>query len=72
LSAIALTRLPEAMDFLIALIAREAREAPAAIEALGRIGPNAELRARVERAVEQTGSQRLQQAVREHLPARPE
>jgi HEAT repeat protein len=72
LSAIALTRLPEAMDFLIALIAREAREAPAALEALGRIGPNTELRARVQQAVEQTGSQRLQQVFREHLPARPE
>jgi hypothetical protein len=69
LSAIALTRLPEAMDYLIALIAREAREAAAAIEAIGRTAPNAELRARVEQAVEQTGSQRLGQAFRKHLPA---
>ena len=69
LSAIALTRLPAAFDFLIALIARDAREAAAAIEAIGRIAPNAELRARVEQAVEQTGSQRLGQAFRKHLPA---
>jgi hypothetical protein len=69
LSAIALTRLPEAMDFLIALIARDAHEAAVAIEAIGRIAPNAELRARVEQAVEQTGSQRLGQALRKHLPA---
>jgi hypothetical protein len=68
LSAIALTRLPEAMDFLVALIARDAREAPAAIEAIGRTAPNAELRARVEKAVEQAGSLRLQQAFRQHLP----
>jgi hypothetical protein len=72
LSAIALTRLPEAMDFLVALIAREEREAPAAIEALGRIAPNAALRARVEEVVAQTGSPRLQQAFSQHLPARPE
>jgi hypothetical protein len=72
LSAIALTRLPEAFDFLIAMIAREAREASAAIEAIGRIAPSAELRVRVEQAVEQTGSQRLKQAFRQHLPARPE
>ena len=68
LSAIALTRLPEAMDFLVALIARDAREASAAIEAIGRTEPNAELRARVEKAVEQAGSPRLQQAFRQHLP----
>jgi hypothetical protein len=72
LSAIALTRLPEAMDFLIPLIARDAREAPAAIEAIGRIAPNPELRARVAQAVEQTGSPRLDQALRQHLPPQPE
>jgi HEAT repeat protein len=72
LSAIALTRLPEAFDFLIALIARDAHEAAVAIEAIGRIAPSAELRARVEQAVEQTGSQRLGQAFRKHLPAVPE
>ena len=72
LSAIAHTRLPEAFDFLIAMIAREAREAPTAIEAIGRIAPSAELRTRVEQAVEQTGSPRLTQAFRQHLPARPE
>jgi len=68
LSAIALTRLPEAIDFLVALIARDAREAPAAIEAISRTAPNAELRARVEKAVEQAGSPRLQQAFRQHFP----
>ncbi len=72
LSAIALTRLPEAIDFLLALIQRDAREAPAAIEAIGRGAPNAELRARVQKAVQETGSQRLEQAFRQHLPPRPE
>jgi HEAT repeat protein len=67
LSAIALTRLPEAVDFLVALIAQDAREALAAIEAIGSTAPNAELRARVEKAVEQADSPRLQQAFRQHL-----
>jgi HEAT repeat protein len=68
LSAIALTRLPEAMDYLIAIVEQGEREAPQVIEAIGRTAPNAEERARVRRAVEQTGSQRLEQAFRQHLP----
>lgn len=71
-SAIALTRLPEALEFLIATIAHDGREAPGAIEAIGRIGPNAELRARVEQAAEQADSERLRKALRQHLPAIPE
>jgi hypothetical protein len=72
LSAIALTRLPEAIDFLIATVARDAREAPEAIEAIGRIGPSAELRGRVEQAVEEADSIRLRKALQQHLPAIPE
>jgi hypothetical protein len=68
LSAIALTRLPEAADFLIAIIEREEREADRVIEALARMAPSPELRARIEQAVAETGSQRLQKALREHLP----
>jgi len=68
LSAIALTRIPEAMDYLVQIVARDAREAPLAIEAIGRIAPSAELRSRVEETVKQTGSQRLEQALRRHLP----
>jgi hypothetical protein len=71
LSAIALTRLPEAFEFLIAIVARDSRDAPAAIEAIGRIAPNAVLRARVQQAVEQSGSQRLESAFRQHLPPNP-
>jgi len=52
LSAIALTRLPAAMDFLIASVERDERQAADAIEALSRIAPNAELR----------------QALKKHLP----
>jgi len=68
LSVIALTRLPEAIDFLISTIACGAREAPEAIEAIGRTAPSADLRARVEQAVEQADSLRLRQAFREHFP----
>jgi hypothetical protein len=68
LSAIALTRLPEAMDFLVAAIERDARESAQAIEAIGRSAPSAELRARLAEAVRQTGSRRLEQALRQHMP----
>ncbi len=69
LSAIALTRLPQAIDFLVGIIEREEREAPAVIEALSRVATGEELRRRVESAVEETGSQRLLKALREHMPA---
>ena len=65
LSAIAMTRLPEAIDFLIGLIEREEREARGAIEALSRMAASDELRARVQQAVEGTGSARLVQVLRE-------
>lgn len=68
LSAMALTRLPEAFDRLIDIIRQDGREATAAIEAIGRIAPNEELRARVWQAVEGTGGRRLLDAFREHLP----
>ena len=68
LSAIALTRLPEATSFLLAIIEREEREAPACIEAFARIAPSAELRARIEQAVQAIGSPRLQKSFDELLP----
>jgi hypothetical protein len=68
LAAIATTRLAEAWDFLIAMIARDVREAPQAIEAIGRSAPSAELRERVRLAVEEADSMRLRKAFREHLP----
>jgi HEAT repeat protein len=68
LSAIALTRLPEGVDFLIGLIEREAREAEMAIEALAQAAPGEELRARIAKAVEGTGSPRLKKALEEDLP----
>jgi hypothetical protein len=70
LSAIALTRLPEGADFLIGLIEREAREAEVAVEALGQTAPGDELRARIAKAVEDTGSPRLKKAFETHLVSR--
>ncbi|MGA2251434.1 hypothetical protein [Terracidiphilus sp.] len=67
LSAIALTRLPEGVDFLIRLIEGEAREAEAAIEALAQPEPGDELRARIAKAVEDTGSPRLKKAFETHI-----
>jgi HEAT repeat protein len=66
-SAIAMTRLPEAFDFLIGLVERESRQASAALDALGRTAPSTELRARIEKAVERTGSERLREAFQEYF-----
>lgn len=67
LSAIALTRLPDAADFLLGLIEREEREAPRAIEALSRVATTEDLRARLMQVVEATGVPRLMSALRENL-----
>lgn len=66
LSAIALTRLPAAADYLIGLIERDERDAPMAIEALGKAAPGEELRARMAKAVEDVGSPRLRKAMAEN------
>ncbi len=68
LSAIALTRLPHAVTYLMALIESEDRDAPAAIEALAKLSPGAELRARITQAVEDTSSPRLKKVLAELLP----
>jgi HEAT repeat protein len=67
LSAIVLSRLPEALDYLAGMIERDERDAVAAIEALGRSSPNEEARRRIEDAVRKAGSPRLEKAAREHL-----
>ncbi len=67
LSAIALSRISEAMDYLTGIVERDERKAAAAIEAIGRAGPPEETRARIEAAARKSGNPRLEQAVREHL-----
>lgn len=71
LSAIALCRLPEALDYLLAIIERDEPASAPAIEAIGRAAPTLETRARVEQAVHKSGSRRLELALRKHLPAAP-
>lgn len=66
LSAVALTRLPEAADYLLTIIAEDRRDAPRAIEAIARGAPQPELFDRLRKAVEETGSARLATALREH------
>jgi HEAT repeat protein len=66
-SAIAMTRMPEAFDFLIRQVEKESRHAMAALEALGRIAPSAEVRGRIERAVEGTGSERRRKVFQEYF-----
>ena len=63
LSAIALTRLPAAIGYLIGIIEAEEHEAPVAIEALLKSSPGAELLARIKQAVEGTGSARLRKVL---------
>lgn len=65
LSAIALTRLPGAVDYLIGLIERDERDAPLAIEALGKAAPGEELRARMKTAVHAVDSPRLRKALKD-------
>lgn len=65
LSAIALTRLPKAINYLMGLIESEDHDAPLAIEALMKSSPGAELRARLRQAIEETGSTRLKKAYAE-------
>ncbi len=67
MSAIALTRLPEAANYLLAIIAHDAREAPTVIEAIARSAPSPELSERLRKTVEETGSAKLAAALREHL-----
>ncbi len=68
LSAIALTRLPEATAYLLRLIESEERDAADAVEALAKAGLSERDREALEQAVERTGSPRLMKALREHLP----
>ncbi len=68
LTAVALTRLAEACDFLLALIAGNAREAPDALEALSRIAPSDDLRSRIAEAVDQADSLRVKQAFARFFP----
>jgi len=66
LSAIALTRQPEAYDFLLKLVREESLHAEAAIEAILRAGPSGEVVHSLEQAV--AGNQRLARVVAANKP----
>ncbi len=63
LSAIALTRRDEAFDFLLEMVREESRFATEAIPAIWNAVPSLEVRARLEAAVRETGSERLLRAL---------
>ena len=67
-NAIALTRLPEAMDFLLSVVERDVRQAASALEAISRVHHSADVRARVEAAVHKSGSERVLLAFRQFFP----
>jgi len=67
-NAIALTRLPEAVDFLLHSIKRDERQSATALEAISRVFSGEEIRLRVKAAVTDAGSGRLEAAFREFFP----
>jgi len=69
LSAIALTRQPEATEFLLDLVRQEALDSEPAIEAILRSGPPAELIRHLEQTV--SGNPRLARFVADHQAQRP-
>jgi HEAT repeat protein len=69
LTAVALTRLPAAVDYLIALIEQEDGQAPFAIEALAKASSVPGIRERLIRTVDDIGSPRLSKVLHDHLPA---
>jgi HEAT repeat protein len=66
--AIVLTRLPEAMDFLLGVIEKDVRQAASALEAISRVHNSPVVRARVEQAVARSKSERVQLAFRQYFP----
>jgi hypothetical protein len=67
LTAMALTRLPEAVDFLVGLIEADAAAAAAAINALAAARMPEEVRLRVDRALQSSGNPRLRATFEEHF-----
>ncbi len=67
-NAIALTRLPESMEFLLQVIAEDPRQAASALEAISRVYQSPDVRLRVLRAVEKAESERAQQAFQKFFP----
>jgi len=67
-NAIALTRLPAGLDFLIQAISDDPRHAASAMEAISRVYKSPEVRNRVEAAVVEAGNERVRLAFRQFFP----
>ena len=66
--AIAISRLPEGMEFLLGLVERDPRQAASALEAISRVHSSEEVRARVAQSVARARSERVQLAFRQFFP----
>jgi HEAT repeat protein len=66
--AIVLSRLPEAMDFLLGVIEKDARQAASALEAISRVHSSAEVRSRVALAVARARNERVSLAFHQYFP----
>jgi hypothetical protein len=65
--AIALTRLPEGMDFLLNVIERDVRQAASALEAISRVHNSPEVRARVADSVAKADNERVSLAFEKYF-----
>jgi hypothetical protein len=69
-NAIALTRLPEAMEFLLGVIEKEPRQAASALESISRVNVSPEMRVRILAAAARSRSERLHELVAQFFPSR--
>jgi hypothetical protein len=65
--AIALTRAPEGLDFLLGEVEQDTRQAPSALEAISRVYTSTEVRNRTALAVEKANSERVHMAFRQYF-----
>jgi len=70
-NAIALTRLPAGLEFLIKAIVDDPQYATSALEAVSRVYQSVEVRERVGAAVDKSGNERVQLAFRQYFPVNP-
>jgi HEAT repeat protein len=66
--AIALTRLPESVDYLLTVIEKDPRQAASALEAISRVYRAEDIRSRVKASVGRAGSERVRLAYMQFFP----
>jgi hypothetical protein len=67
-NSIALTRLPQAIEFLLGVIEKDARQSASALEAISRVNTSAEMRDLVAGAVARSRNERLEQLLLQFFP----